>query len=80
MSRRRHINEQLKTSFANSGRAAGAGIIYDKYDDDCGGRSYTRRKSSLRTSLHTPEELKQLMNPPVVIVQAARKKKEEDKP
>ena len=32
--RRRHINEHLRTGLANSGRAAGMGIIYDRYDDE----------------------------------------------
>ncbi len=32
--RKRHINEFSKTSFANSGRAAGSGILYDNYDDN----------------------------------------------
>ena len=32
--RRRHINEHLRTGLANSGRAAGMGIIYDIYDDE----------------------------------------------
>lgn len=30
----RHINEFAKTSFANSGRAAGMGMLYDRYDDE----------------------------------------------
>ena len=31
---KRHISEYQKTSFANSGRAAGSGILYDRYDDE----------------------------------------------
>ena len=36
MSRKRHINEFLHTTLANSGRAAGAGISYDRYDEESG--------------------------------------------
>lgn len=32
--RRRHVNEFLKSNFANSGRVAGAGISYDRYDEE----------------------------------------------
>lgn len=35
---RSHINERIHTSLANSGRAAGAGILYDRYDDESGYR------------------------------------------
>ena len=35
-----HINERLHTGFANSGRAAGMGISYDRYDDESGGKHY----------------------------------------
>ena len=30
----------LRTSFANSGRFAGSGILYDRYDDESGGENY----------------------------------------
>jgi hypothetical protein len=33
-----NINERLRTSFANSGRAAGIGISYDRYDEESGYR------------------------------------------
>lgn len=32
--RKRHISEFLKTTLANSGRAAGAGILEDDYGDE----------------------------------------------
>jgi len=35
-----HINQYLKTGLANSGRAAGMGILYDRYDDESGGPKY----------------------------------------
>lgn len=31
---RGHANERMKTSFANSGRIAGAGVLYDNYSED----------------------------------------------
>jgi len=31
---RRHVNEFLKSGLANSGRAAGSGIVEDSYDDE----------------------------------------------
>ena len=32
--KRRHINEFMKTRLANSGRAAGMGILYDDYSEE----------------------------------------------
>jgi hypothetical protein len=32
--KRRHVNEFLHSSFANSGRAAGIGVNYDRYDEE----------------------------------------------
>ena len=31
--RKRHANERMRTSFANSGRIAGTGILYDDYSE-----------------------------------------------
>ena len=33
-----NINERLHTELANSGRAAGMGILYDRYDEESGYR------------------------------------------
>ena len=42
--RKRHINEMLKTSFANSGRAKGAGIVEDDYGDESwSGHAYQKQ-------------------------------------
>ena len=38
MTHKTNINERLKTGFANTGRAAGAGTIYDRYDEESGYR------------------------------------------
>lgn len=32
--RKRHANERMRTSFANSGRIAGMGILHDNYSED----------------------------------------------
>ena len=34
MTKRRHVNEFLKSGFANSGRVAGMGISHDNYSAD----------------------------------------------
>lgn len=31
--RKRHTNEFMRTSFANSGRVAGSGVLYDDYSE-----------------------------------------------
>lgn len=43
---RRHVNESLKTNFANSGRIAGDGISHDRYDDESGCPNYERKHKS----------------------------------
>lgn len=48
MSRKRHINEFLKTDFANSGRAAGIGISEDRYDEESGYRPRPAERGALR--------------------------------
>ena len=40
MSTKSHINERLHTGLAQSGRAAGIGISYDRYDDESGNPDY----------------------------------------
>lgn len=40
---RKHCGEYLKTGFANSGRIAGSGMLYDRYDDECGGGGTIRQ-------------------------------------
>ena len=43
-----HINEVLHTNFINSGRAAGEGITYDRYDDESGYRPGVRERGRVR--------------------------------
>lgn len=67
---RGHINEHLHTTLANSGRAAGAGISYDKYDDESGYRPGPRDTGRVRLphdGLETDE-----LNGPVIVVKPAK--------
>ena len=43
-----HINERLHTEFAQSGRAAGMGISYDRYDEESGNPDYDSHDSRVR--------------------------------
>lgn len=62
-----HVNEFLKTGFANSGRVAGIGTPYDRYGEESGGRNYD--VGSVRVILPsdylTPEE-QQLLSGEVI--------------
>lgn len=62
-----HINERLRTTFADSGRAAGIGVLYDRYDEDSG---LARQGGSVRVRLPsdnlTPDE-REALNSPVVV-------------
>ena len=67
MSRKRHINEFLKTDFANSGRAAGIGISEDHYDEESGYRPQPRGCGPVRLpsdNLTTKE--REALNGPVI--------------
>lgn len=56
---RSHINERLHTEFANSGRVAGMGISYDRYDEESGYRPQPKNtgRISLPSDSLTPQEL-----------------------
>ena len=43
-----HINERLHTELAQSGRAAGMGISYDRYDDESGNPDYDPHDTRVR--------------------------------
>ena len=77
MSHKRHINEFLHTDFANSGRAAGAGILYDRYDEESGYRPGPKARGPIRfpsDSLTAEERL--ALNGEVRIIQKGRAKHE----
>jgi len=61
---RGHVNEQLHTTLANTGRVAGMGISYDRYDDESGCPSYDSHKPvTLPSDYLTEDELKALNGP-----------------
>jgi hypothetical protein len=62
------IRERLKTGLANTGRAAGAGIIYDRYDEESGYRPgpVDRGQVKFPSDSLTPEE-REALNGPVVV-------------
>ena len=65
--RKRHINEFLHTSLANSGRAAGMGILYDRYDEESGLPVYGKGNVRVVTpSDFLSEEEKEGLNGPVI--------------
>ena len=70
---RSHINERLHTSFANTGRAAGMGISYDRYDEESGYRPQPRARGQIKFPSDglTPEE-REALNGPVVTRQKAQ--------
>ena len=55
---RSHVNERLHTEFANSGRVAGAGISYDRYDEESGYRPQPKECGLVRfpSDSLTPDE------------------------
>ena len=68
--KRRHINEFMKTRLANSGRAAGMGILYDDYSEESYGGYHNITAGRVRTisDSMTPEERAEL-NGPVITYQ-----------
>ena len=68
---KRHINEFMHTGFANTGRAAGAGITYDRYDDESGHRPKPRDTGQVRFP-HDGENTDEL-NGPVIIYKGEKK-------
>ena len=62
-----HIGQYLKSSFANSGRAAGIGTPEDKYDEDSlGPKMYESVAVRLPSDFLTPEE-RAALNGPVIV-------------
>ena len=62
---RGHVNEKLHTTFRNSGRVAGTGILYDRYDEESGNPEYEKRPFLVRfpSDSLTDEELLALNGP-----------------
>lgn len=68
-----HISQYMRTSLANSGRVAGMGISYDRYDEESGYRPGPRARGQIRfpSDSLTPEE-REALNGPVVTRQKAQ--------
>lgn len=71
---RGHVNEKLHTTFRNSGRVAGTGILYDRYDEESGNPEYEKRPFLVHfpSDSLTGEELLAL-NGPVCVVQERKR-------
>lgn len=64
---KKHVNEQLHTNLANTGRIAGCGMNYDRYDDESGRPNYEKKHGgvSFPSDYLSDEEL-QALNGPVI--------------
>ena len=70
--RKTDINERMKTGFANAGRAAGAGISEDRYDEESGNPIYRGRYAVVRMpSDELTKEERAALNGPVRIIRRA---------
>lgn len=66
-SKRNTANKQLKTRLANSGRIAGTGVLYDRYDEESGGWVYGRENEKVMTPYdYMTKEQKAELNGPVI--------------
>ena len=75
-----HVNEQLHTTFSNSGRIAGMGISYDDYGDESGYRPSVRNRGRIYfPSDFLSDEEKQALNGEVKIIKCKTNKIEEIK-
>ena len=72
---RNHINERLHTEFANSGRAAGMGISYDRYDEESGYRPRpAERGAVIFPSDHLTAEERAALSGEVRIIKGGHRK------
>ena len=68
---RSHVNERLHTVFANSGRVAGVGISYDRYDEESGYRPQPKFCGAVKfPSDELTLEEKNALNGPVITYRA----------
>ena len=63
---RGHVNEQLHTTLANTGRVSGMGISYDRYDDESGCPRYDSHKPVMLPSDYLTEDELKALNGPVI--------------
>ena len=64
---KRHINEFMHTSFANSGRAAGHGMVEDRYDEESGPEGYVKRMTSVPIKAREERAKEKHENEPVKV-------------
>lgn len=67
MKPKRHINEFMHTGFANSGRAAGHGMVEDRYDEESSPEGYVKRKTSVPIKAREEQAKERHENEPVKI-------------
>ena len=70
---KRHVNELLRTS---SGRLAGSGILYDRYDDESILSKNTRKTNPIGT-IEYSEYLEELKNQSVKVYKLTKEEMEE---
>jgi hypothetical protein len=77
---KRDLHRYQRTSLANSGRAAGMGISYDRYDDESMGRATNPHYSPIpRLEMYTEEEREEMTKPGEVITYYISKKEAREK-
>lgn len=64
--KKRHINEFMHTSFADSGMVSGMGILYDRYDDEYNPNGYVDQSVMVIMPSRTKEE-REALDGPVII-------------
>ena len=64
---KKHPRECLKTSFANHGRVAGSGILYDKYDDESGREVYNSYYRAAKIKQREEKAKEEHENAPVTV-------------
>lgn len=61
---KRDLNRYQRSGLANSGRAAGMGISYDRYDDEAlGGATSPHYSPVPRLGMYTEEEREEMIKP-----------------
>ena len=61
---KRDLNRYPRSGLANSGRAAGMGILYDRYDEEAYGRATNPHYSPIpRLEMYTEEEREEMTKP-----------------
>lgn len=59
---KRDLNRNQRTGFANSGRSAGMGILYERYDEESGAPQYCAERYT-KLEQYSKEEWKEKIKP-----------------